>query len=74
MVAEFSLTPNLDYLILFPTFSKVPIEKYGKTNFFWQTEFYSYFQNPSEKLRTLGGKKMVNFVTVVNINMPFTSV
>ena len=44
---EFSLTPNLDYFT--PTFSKVPVEKYGKTpNFSGKQHFYSYFQNPSE--------------------------
>ena len=51
---EFSLTPNLDFftlnfLILTPTISKVPIEKYGKTPIFSGIQhFYSYFQNPSE--------------------------
>ena len=44
--SEFSLTPNLDYftpnfLILTPTFSKVPIEMYGKTpNFSGKQHFY----------------------------------
>ena len=38
-----------NFLILTPTFSKVPIEKYGKTpNFSGKQHFYSYFQNPSE--------------------------
>ena len=38
-----------NFLILTPTFSKVPIEKYGKTPFFsGKQHFYSYFQNPSE--------------------------
>ena len=37
------------FLILTPTFSKVPIEKYGKNpNFSGKQHFYSYFQNPSE--------------------------
>ena len=50
----FSLTPNLDnfyskFLSLTPTFSKVPMEKYGKTPIFsGKQHFYSYFQNPSE--------------------------
>ena len=53
-ISEFSLTPNLDYFtpiffILTPTFSKVPIEMYGKTpNLSGRQQFYSYFQNPSE--------------------------
>ena len=39
-----------NFLILTPTFSKVPIEKYGKTPFFsGRQHFYSYFQYPSEK-------------------------
>ena len=39
--------PN--FLILTPTFSKVPIEKYGKIPIFsGKQHFYSYFQNPSE--------------------------
>ena len=38
-----------NFLILTPTFSKVPIEEYGKTpNFSGKQCFYSYFQNPSE--------------------------
>ena len=38
-----------NFLILTPTFSKVPIEKYGKTpSFSVKQHFYSYFQNPSE--------------------------
>ena len=38
-----------NFLILTPTFSKVPMEKYGKTpNFSGRQHFYSYFQNPSE--------------------------
>ena len=38
-----------NFLILTLTFSKVPIEKYGKTpNFSGKHHFYSYFQNPSE--------------------------
>ena len=38
-----------NFLILTPTFSKVPIEKYGKTpNFSGKQHFYCYFQNPSE--------------------------
>ena len=38
-----------NFLILTPTFSKVPIEKYGKTpSFSGKQHFYSYFQNPSE--------------------------
>ena len=38
-----------NFLILTPTFSKVPIEKYGKTpNFSSKQQFYSCFQNPSE--------------------------
>ena len=38
-----------NFLILTPTFSKVPIEKYGKTPIFsGKQHFYSYFQNPSE--------------------------
>ena len=38
-----------NFLILSPTFSKVTIEKYGKTPiFFGKQHFYSYFQNPSE--------------------------
>ena len=38
-----------NFLILTPTFSKVPIEKYGKTPIFsGKLHFYSYFQNPSE--------------------------
>ena len=55
---EFSLTPILDYFtptffILTPTFSKAPIEKYGKTpNFSSRQHFYSYFQNPSENSDT----------------------
>ena len=45
--AEYSLTPNLDYFT--PTFSKVTIEKYGKTPFFsGKQHFYFYYQNPSE--------------------------
>ena len=36
-------------MILTPTFSKVPIEMYGKTqNFTDKQHFYYYFQNPSE--------------------------
>ena len=36
-----------NFLILTPTFSKVPIEKYSKTPFFSSKQhFYSYFQNP----------------------------
>ena len=42
-----------NFLILTPTFSKVPIEKYGKTPFFsGKQHFYSYFQNPSENSAT----------------------
>ena len=38
-----------NFLILTPTFSKVPIEKYRKTPFFsGKQHFYSYFQNRSE--------------------------
>ena len=38
-----------NFLIVTPTFSKVPIEKYGKTPIFsGKQHFYSYFQNPSE--------------------------
>ena len=38
-----------NFLILIPTFSKLPTEKYGKTTFFsGKQHFYSYFQNPSE--------------------------
>ena len=38
-----------NFLILIPTFSKVKIEKYGKTpTFSGRQHFYSYFQNPSE--------------------------
>ena len=38
-----------NFLILTPTFSKVPIEKYGKTSIFSDKQhFYSYFHNPSE--------------------------
>ena len=38
-----------NFLILAPTFSKLPIEKYGKTPFFsGKQHFYSYFKNPSE--------------------------
>ena len=38
-----------NFLILTPTFSKVPKEKNGKTlNFSGKQQFYSYFQNPSE--------------------------
>ena len=38
-----------NFLILTPSFSKVLIEKYGKTpNFSGKQHFYSYFQNPSE--------------------------
>ena len=38
-----------NFLILTPTFSKVPIEKYGKNPIFPDKQhFYSYFQNPSE--------------------------
>ena len=38
-----------NFLILTPTLSKVPIEKYGKTPIFSvKQHFYSYFQNPSE--------------------------
>ena len=38
---------NFPFLTL--TFSKVPIEKYGKTpNFSSRQKFYFYFQNPSE--------------------------
>ena len=50
----FLLTSNLDYFtptfwFWLPTFSKVPIEKYGKTPIFsGKQHFYSYFQNPSE--------------------------
>ena len=40
-----------NFLILTPTFSKVPIEKIGKTlNFSGKQQFYSYCQNPSERL------------------------
>ena len=40
---------NSKFLTLTPTFSKVPIDKYGKTpNFSSKQHFYSYFQNPSE--------------------------
>ena len=52
-IAEFSLTPSLDYFT--PTFysesnfSKVPIEKYGNTpSFSGKQHFYSHFQKPSE--------------------------
>ena len=39
-----------NFLILTPTFSKVPMEKYGKNpNFSGKQHFYSYFQNPNEK-------------------------
>ena len=39
-----------NFLILTPTFSKVPIEKIGKTlNFSGKQQFYSYCQNPSER-------------------------
>ena len=45
------------FLFLTPTFSKVPIEKIGKTlNFSGKQQFYSYCQNPSERLPA------VNFV------------
>ena len=38
-----------NFLILTPTFSKVPIEKNFKTPIFFDKQnFYSYFQNPSE--------------------------
>ena len=38
-----------NFLILTPTFSQVPIEKYGKTPTFSDKQhFNSYFQNPSE--------------------------
>ena len=38
-----------NFLILTPTFSAVPIKKFGKTpNFSGRQHFYSYFQNPSE--------------------------
>ena len=38
-----------NFLILTPTFTKVPIEKYGKTPIFsGKQHFYSYFENPSE--------------------------
>ena len=38
-----------NFLILTPTFSKVTIEKIGKTlNFSNKQQFYFYFQNPSE--------------------------
>ena len=50
--AEFSLTPNLDYftptkfMILTPTFSKVPIEKYDKTqNFLLECNFTPIFNS-----------------------------
>ena len=52
--SEFSLTPNMDYFtqtffILTPIFSKVPIQKYGKSpNFSCRENFYSCFKNPSE--------------------------
>ena len=37
------------FLILTPTFSIVPIEKYGKTpSISGKQHFYTYFQNPSE--------------------------
>ena len=62
---EFSLTPNLDYftptfLILTPTFSQVPIEKYGKTpTFSGKQHFYSYFQNPSENSGSLNERNPI---------------
>ena len=38
-----------NFLILTPTFSKEPIEKYGKNPIFsGEQHFYSYFQNPNE--------------------------
>ena len=43
-----------NFMILTPTFSKVPTEKYGKTPFFsGKQHFYSYFQNPSENSESL---------------------
>ena len=43
-----------NFLILTSFFSKVPMEKYGKTpNFSGRQHFYSYFQNPSENSDTL---------------------
>ena len=40
-------------MILTPTFSNVPIEKYNKTsNFSARVQFYSYFQNPCENSGT----------------------
>ena len=48
-----------NFLILTPTFSEVPIEKYGKTpNFYGKQHFYSYFQNPSENSETLNMVKL----------------
>ena len=38
-----------NFLIVTPTFSKVPIGKYGKTPIFsGKQHFYSYFQNSTE--------------------------
>ena len=53
--SAFSLTPiglfYSNFLILTPFFSKVLIEKYGKTpNCSGKQHFYSYFQNPSENM------------------------
>ena len=45
-----------NFLILTPTFSKVPIEKYGETPIFsGKQHFYSYFQNPSENSESGSG-------------------
>ena len=47
-----------NFLILTPTFSKVPIEKYGKTPFFsGKQHFYSYFQIPSENSDDIPSRK-----------------
>ena len=43
-----------NFFILTPTFSKMPIEKYGKTPIFSDKQhFYSYFQIPSENSESI---------------------
>ena len=63
-----------NFLILTPTFSKVPKEKYGKTpNFSRMQHFYSHFQNLSENsvigtLKSVLRRKYRLLVHIVNIN------
>ena len=50
---EFSWPANLSYFTPTPNFTKVPIQKYGKTpNFSDRRHFYFYFQYPSENSET----------------------